>query len=355
MNEKRWSKSTLLALVIFVVFMTGGCGREQAPEPREVVRPVKMLRLGADAGRDVTYTARVEAVNQVDIAFRVGGPLIEFPVLEGQFIRRGQLLARIDPRDFQIRLNAARADYERARADYRRFSSLYEKEAISEAQLDQARALRDVSQAAVEDAEAALGDTRLEAPFGGRIGETFVENFENVQAKEPILSLIDVSSVDVIVDAPESVLARLSGPERAQFSARFDTAPSRRFDLRPKEIATQADPRTQTYRVTFTMRQPEGINVLPGMTAQVVRHGSVSDDIRLVVPAVAVFADSAGNPQVWIVDEGAMTVARRPVRTGELSGSDAIELVDGVEPGETIAVSGATQLRDGMKVRELVQ
>ena len=103
------------------------------------------------------------------------------------------------------------------------------------------------------------------------------------------------------------------------------------------------------------MRPPEGNNVLPGMTAQVVRHGSVSDDIRLVVPAVAVFADSAGNPQVWIVDESVMSVARRPVRTGELSGSDAIELVDGVELGETIAVSGATQLRDGMKVRELVQ
>jgi RND family efflux transporter MFP subunit len=158
-----------------------------------------------------SFPGRVEATNQVDLAFRVGGPLIEFPVREGQFVRQGQLVARIDPRDFQIRLNAARADFERAEADFRRFSALYEKEAISQAQLDQSRATRDVAAASVDDAEASLSDTDLRAPFSGQIGETFVENFQDVQAKQAILSLIDTSFVDIVVDVPEALLATVHG------------------------------------------------------------------------------------------------------------------------------------------------
>ena len=91
-----------------------GCAREEAPEPAPVVRPVKTMTLGTAEMGGRIFPGRVEATNQVDLAFRVGGPLIEFPVREGQFIRKGQLVARIDPRDFQIRLNAAKADFERA-------------------------------------------------------------------------------------------------------------------------------------------------------------------------------------------------------------------------------------------------
>ena len=283
----------------------------------------------------------------------MGGPLIEFPVREGQFVRKDQLVARIDPRDFQIRLNAAKADFERAEADFRRFSALYEKEAISQAQLDQSRATRDVAAAAVDDAEANLSDTYLRAPFSGRIGETFVENFEDVQAKQAILSLIDTSYVDIVVDVPEALLATVLDLQAVEVVARFDTAPGREFELRLKEVANQADPRTQTYRVTLTMRQPEGINILPGMTANVKGKVIQGREDEFVVPAVAVVADESGKSNLWVVDRQTMTVGRRPVRLGDLVGTDSIEILDGVSSGEMVAVTGVSMLREGMKIRDL--
>jgi RND family efflux transporter MFP subunit len=342
-------------LFLSAALLLAGCGGEEVSEPAPVVRPVKMLTVGAVSAESgpLSLPGRVEASDQVDLSFRVGGPLIELPVREGDEVRRGRLVARIDPRDFEIRLNSALAQQEKARADFDRISALYEKEAVSRAQLDQARSALDVTSAALEDARANLEDTSLRAPFSGTVGTTYVQNYQDVRPKEPILSLVNVRSVDVVVDVPERLIAGARGEEGGRLVARFDVAEGREFDLAMKEIAREADPRTQTYRATLTMPQPEGINVFPGMTATVVHYppaGSQAAE-RLLVPAIAVFADEAGQSHVWVVDPEGMTVHRRAVATGDLSGSDRIEIVDGLDPGETIAVSAVSHLREGMQVR----
>lgn len=354
MNKYRLkSLAGLAALIIINVSTLFGCAEPDQPVPPAQARPVKTLVVSGGAAREAIFPARVAAVNQVDLAFRVGGPLVSFPVREGRLVRRGQELAQIDSRDFQIRLDSAQAQLERAEADFRRFSALYEKEAVSEAQLDQSRAARDVARSQVEDSRAALDDTRLKAPFTALVGERFVENFQDVQAKQPILSLVDVSSVDIVFDVPESVLATVQRDVNRRLIARFDTAPGQDFDLRLKEIAAQADPRTQTYRVTFTMPQPSTLNILPGMTAYV--HASADESegaSRVLVPALAVFGDDGGRPSVWIVKDD-LTVERRSVTTGEVSGNDRIEIQDGLSDGDRIAVTATALLKEGMKIRLL--
>jgi len=337
---------------IGIAVVLAGCGRKEVVEQAPVVRAVKVVTVGGDSAQTRTFPGRVEASDQVDLSFRVGGPLIEFPALEGDFVSKGQLAARIDPRDYRIRLEAARAEVERTDADFRRYSALYEKDAVSKAQLDQALAARDVARAQEEDAAANLDDTYLRAPFSGQIAETFVENFQDVTAKEPILSLVNVNHVDIVVDVPENLVARLKAVQRAsRFAARFDGAPGREFDARVSEVATQADPRTQSFRVTFALPQPEGVNVLPGMTANVTRYPPPGEPIEIVVPGIAIFADEGGSPQVWVVDRDNGKVERRPVQTGELSGTDSIVVLEGLVPGEDVAVSAVSQIRDGMTVR----
>ena len=156
-----------------------GCGGKEVVEKAPVIRAVKIVTVGGDSAQTRSFPGRVEASDQVDLSFRVGGPLVEFPVLEGDFVKKGQLTARIDPRDYRIRLDAARAEVERTDADFRRYSALYEKDAVSKAQLDQALAARDVALAHEEDAVANLDDTFLRAPFDARVAETFVENFQD--------------------------------------------------------------------------------------------------------------------------------------------------------------------------------
>ncbi len=357
MNEETTMRNLLIngaaIVAVGVLVVLAGCGRNEAVEKEPVVRAVKVITAGGGSGdMSRSFPGQVEAADQVDLSFRVGGPLIEVPVIEGDFVKKGQTVARIDPRDYRIRLDAARAEVERTDADFRRYSALYEKDAVSKAQLDQALAARDVARAQAEDAEAALNDSTLRAPFSGRIAEAFVENFQDVRAKEPILSLVNVKQVEIVVDVPENLVAALRTVQLdSRFTARFDAAPGREFDATVSEVATQADPRTQSFRVTFTLPQPEGVNVLPGMTANVRRYAPPGEHVDIMVPAIAVFADEAGSPHVWVVDRGAGTVERRSVRTGDLAETGSIVILDGLAQGEDVAISGVSRLRDGMTVR----
>jgi RND family efflux transporter MFP subunit len=354
MRFKPLAVVTITSLALFA-----GCGgEEEAPEKAPVARPIKILTVGDAGEREFTLPGRVAAGEQVDLAFRVGGPLIELPAQEGQEVRKGQIVATIDPRDFRIRVDSAQATFDQAEADIERLSALYEKDAASQAQLDQARATRGVAKASLDDARANLSDTKLRAPFTANVGEVFAENFQDVRAKQPILSLVGIGTLEIQVDLPESIIARLrtENADRREVFARFEVNPDVEYPLELTELASQADPATGTYQATLVMPQPDGINILPGMTAEVVGHArgdSVAGAASIVVPAISVAADESGVSYVWVVSPDDMTVHKRPVTTGELVGADEIEIADGIAAGEMIAVSAISRLREDMPVRKL--
>ena len=139
--------------------------------------------------------------------------------------------------------------------------------------------------------------------------------------------------------------------------ADFAADPSRQFELKIKEVALLADSLTQTFRVVLVMPAPTGIRILPGMTATVsVEFASVpTDESSIIVPAVAVWANDAGHPMVWVVDTKTMMVHRRAITTGDLTGTDSIKVTEGINPEEVIAISGVSKLQEGQVVRKLEQ
>lgn len=332
-----------------------GCGAEEVVVREPVVRPVKTLVVGGAGDERLSFPGTVQASDRAELAFRVAGPLVELPVDEGDAVRRGQFLARIDPRDFEIALAQARAAYEQGEADYARYKNLYERNAVPLAEFEFRRAARDVAAASYDQAQSNLRDTALVAPFTGRIGRKYVQNFEDVVAKEPILSLHDISTVEVVIDVPESVMATFRNPSNAAFTASFSSAPGSEFALKLEEAAAEADPQTQTFQVTFSMPQPDELRVLPGMTAEVALDIQAGDDVaegaEILIPADAVFASANGEPRVWVVDTNALTVQSRNVRVGAVTGESSIRVLEGLERGETIAVAAVHQLQDGSKIR----
>lgn len=350
--------STPFIIFSLAISISACSKKKEEVEVKEVVRPVKLLTVeGKSSGQTIKYPGRIRASERVDLAFQVPGPLIELPVKEGQSVKKGDMVARILPRDFETEIAKARARALDAEQQYQRYRDLYVKKQVSKADFDKYKSQADIASARQKEAEDSLSDTYLRAPFTGVIAKRYVENFEDVQAKQPIVSIQDISEVEVLINVPENVMITLRQASKGNAVAEFAAAPGKQYPLSLKEYSTEADPRTQTYQVTLLMKQPEDITVLPGMTANVVgtTQTGQAEVTTITIPAAAVFADEKGNSHVWTVNRDTMTVHDRQVTTGSLTGSSSISVISGIEPGETIAVTGVTQLRENMKVSDLAK
>jgi RND family efflux transporter MFP subunit len=219
--------------------------------------------------------------------------------------------------------------------------------------VDAAEATVSSLEARVVEAQLQLDDTVLRAPYDGVIAQRFVEQQQNVQAKQSVVRFQDVNEIEVVVDVPETTMAQIRRADIERLVAEFGSAAGVSFPVRITEFAQAADPVTQTFRVRTAMAAPEGVTLLPGMTGTVsmtYRRAGVLEN-RIHVPINAVLRESAGEPIVWVLDAD-QQVRRRPVKLGPPSGSQ-IEIMEGLQPGEQIAIAGVRFLRDGMKVRDL--
>ena len=206
----------------------------------------------------------------------------------------------------------------------------------------------------VVEAQIQLADSTLVAPYDGVIGKRFVEPNQTIKGREPVVKFQDVDELEVAVDVPETFMAAsLRLADIVQMVAEFSGAPGLQFPVQLREIAQRADPATQTFRIRVALKALPDQNILPGMTARVTityrRAGILGQQI--MVPITAVSNDGGGKQSAWVIGAD-QQVTRRPVKMGEATGSQ-IQILEGLEPGERIAVAGLTFLREGMKVRDL--
>lgn len=352
------SRILLSGIVALLVF---ACG-EEAPPPEPVVRPIKVLELSGSGERSaLEFPGRVKAGETANLAFEVPGKLIERPIAEGQVVEAGTLLARLDPRDFEMELSAQDARRVQAEAELSRSRKLFQADVISQQELEVKIRNLQVTEARVEQASKALDDTRLLAPFAGTVALIHVENFENVKAKQQVLVFENDASFDVVVAIPEQDAGRLtpgvSLEERtrlAQPVIELSAIPGRSFAAKLTELATAADPATRTFSATFRFENPGDVTINSGMTAKVIVQVPEGFDswAGLRIPSLAAAADETGKAYVWVVDPTSLAVARRSVELGEFSG-DSVAISSGLDGNEWIAVSGVQHLREGMVVRRL--
>jgi RND family efflux transporter MFP subunit len=207
-------------------------------------------------------------------------------------------------------------------------------------------------QADVEATKDRLSYTYLKAPFGGVIVETFVENFEDVRAKEPIVRLLDPSRIEMVVDIPENLISY--APQVEEVLVRFDPFPDVEISAKIKEIGTEASQTTRTYPVTLIMDPPQGVQILPGMAGKALtkeRVGPEATEGGIEVPLSALLQSGEENRSyVWVIDEPSNTVTRRPVTIGQFTDFGVL-VAEGLEPGEWVVTAGVHQLRDGQQVR----
>ena len=336
-----------------------GCAEESVPDVQDVSRPVKTLLIEApETGGVRNFPARIDAHRKAELAFRVPGKVQELLVKEGDQVKEGQEVAKLDPTDFQIVVNDRQATFDNAKKNFSRAKELIKKGNISKMDYDRLEAEFKNTRAALNTASQDLEYTNLKAPFAGSIAKRHIQRFEEVQAKQEVLSLQDVTMLEVKFDVPESIVRGIRTDESGKATrdlvklfATFEDLPGQEFPLSFKEVATKADAKTQTFEVTYTMEQLAEATVLPGMTATVTLDLTALGNAAVVftVPVSAGVGDSKLDPQVWTVDQQSMTGKPHPVKVGRMLGDD-IEVLEGLEPGSRIVTAGTPFLVEGMKV-----
>jgi len=376
---------TIINIIIGAAIVAGICyglnefRQSKDSEPfTEIVRPVRTITL--TNGRE-TFTRRyfgtVQGSRRADLSFRVSGTLNHINVENGASVRRGTLLAALDPRDFNTRiaqaqsaLSQAQAQHKNAQADFKRYENLYKQKVIARSQYDTYKTQVDVAKSAVDSAQAnlkaaqdSLHDTELRAPFDGVIASRTVENFQDVTAKQTIFTLQNLSTLEIVFNIPDNDVLTAPIPrvhniqdlkahaQEFTLSAHFDAMPGKTFPVAIKEISTQATS-SNTYPVTAVMTPPGDVRILPGMPVTVaVDFGGgreIADD-KFSVPVTAIRNEGSSN-YVWRFGVG--QVSRVPVRVGKIHDGGYIDIEgDTLKGGDVIVTAGVYFLHEGQRVR----
>ncbi|MEE8118773.1 MAG: efflux RND transporter periplasmic adaptor subunit [Gammaproteobacteria bacterium] len=347
-------------LLFFIAVLLSACGSEPPPTEGPIVRPVKILTVGTGASGRFEFPGAISSAQQAEMAFEVAGRLVELPIKEGQNVNKGDLLAKLDQRDFITAVESARARATNTRQRYDRVMQLVTEGVASQQEGDDVKRDLDVATADLATARKALGDSELRAPFSGQVAVVHVDNFQQIQPWNEILDLLDINSLEIHIDVPENLIVAgrtgLTVEERAETLDAVVTVSGiagREFPARLREIAQRADPTTRTYRAKFSFERPTDANLLPGMTARLIVMVDTGDSGPVQIPTASVTATETGQSIVWRVNDD-MTVSSQEIELGPMAG-DAIAVVSGLESGDRIAITGVHLLRDGMQIRELVK
>lgn len=344
-------------LPVAVALVLVACSR---PTPgADPIRAVKVLTVGVQSMQSgAQYAGEVRARVESRLGFRVGGKLTQRPVELGQHVQAGQLLARLDPQDYDLAMAAARAQLalvasnrDLAAADYQRFQELRDQNFISSAELERRQASLKVTQAQFEQAQAQLlsqrnqtGYTHLMADASGVVTAVEVEVGQVVSAGTPILRMAQDGPRDVVFAVPEDqVTAFKIG---SAVAVRLWSAGTTLQGV-VREVAASADPVTRTFSVKLALgpdRAP-ALGTTVAVLAPTQPHGAAP---VIKLPTSALRQDGQSSA-VWVLDPAALTVRLQAVQIATVDGNEVV-IASGLQPGMQVVATGVHVLSPGQKV-----
>lgn len=351
----------VIFILLLVVASLSGCNRSTVKSAE--VRAVKIVTaVSADAGMVMAFAAEIQPRYESELAFRVGGKLLVRDVNLGSRVKRGQVLARLDPADLKLSATASRAqvasveaDYIYAKADLDRYQQLLTQKVVSTAAFEvkknaYAAALAKFNaakaQAAVSDNQANY--TTLLADFDGVITAVNADPGQVVAAGQPIIKLARTDVMDAVVNVAESQIQTVRGTKQVQIS--LWSQPDKIYSGQIREIAGAADIASRTYVVKLQIDKPDDALKL-GMTASVILHGS--DQIAssaTLLPLTAVLQQQQ-QPSVYVLSAD-NHLKLRPVVVAQYR-EQAVVIASGLQPGERVVAVGVHKLRDGEAVNPI--
>lgn len=354
-------RNIYLIASVSALLLLSGCNEEPVSVPKQTVRPIKLVSVTQEYAEQMrSFPGTVAAAEISELSFRINGELAELAVLSGQRVKKGEVIGRLDDNDLRQDLKNQKADYEFTLSEYKRTESIYEQKLVSRSQYEQARTRMVEAESRLDKARNNLSYSVLKAPFDGVVSQVLVDSYQTITAKQPIVTLQGEDMVEVVIQMPENVVVNVredAGESTYQPEVTFASITNKAFKATYKEHAAQANRGSQTYDVTFILPRPQDFRILPGMTATI--HFDLSQILqiensqRLVVdPRAVVAIDGKEGQFVWRFDEQTGEVNPVSVEVGDLI-NEGIQIVEGVNAGDKVAVAGLHLLKAGMKVKPL--
>lgn len=325
------------------------------------IRPAKLIEIAAtDNVRSLSFPAIVEASSSVNLTFQVSGLIEDVAVTEGDDVVNGQVIARLDQRDFRNNLATMQAQYNSAQSEFERAERLLNQDAISRSVYEQRQSQRDVARANLDSARKALEDTVLRSPFDGVVAVVQAVDFQNIAAQQDVVTLQTTGAAEAVVQIPATLVANSGRVEPIETALLLDAAPDQRLAAEFYSSTGQADTQTQTFEVRFAFMPPEDLLVLPGMTGTIESSLLIAAEDgttdQILVPLSSIVAEG-GQTFVWLVDTETMTVSRQAITVDEGNEGigEGIGVTNGLSPGDIIVGAGSAFLHEGMQVRRFEQ
>jgi RND family efflux transporter MFP subunit len=356
-------------LLVLLLLLTSCAEKEQPAEP---IRPVKAIQVtsSVSASEQIAFPGTLRALKRADLSFRVDGTVILRDIYVGYQAKKDEILIKLDPREYEVSLRKAQGKVESivaqlnfAERDHERMQNIYKKDpgAISVSLIDrkketvnQLKAELQVAKSEVDKASDDLSYTLLKAPFDGIISAIYVENYEQVRAKQPALRLLDSDEREMEINIPERHIGLfIKDASHITFTVKLDAFPDEQFNASVKEMGTETSSSTQTYPVTLSIKDiPPGISLLAGMSGiAIFKDPYTQASKRLIKLPKSAISTDANGPFVWTVDPQSEKVKKVTVKLENGTTGDFVMVKSGLNVGDWVVVAGTSFLSEGQKVK----
>lgn len=336
------------AFILGGLLVVASCRR--ATPPLEISQLVKTAQVqGYDGESSTTYPGKIKAASDVQLAFRVAGPILRFHAEVGESVRKGQVLAEIDPRDYKLQFDATKAEYEQVTGESDRVIELYHRKSVPLNDYDKAVAAKQRIASLYQAHLNALNDTKLKAPFDGYVQKKFFDAHEIVNQGTPVLSMINNAYFEVNIDIPSSDFIRRESFDG--FYCEADVFPGVKIPLELLDMTRQAN-YNQLFKLRFRMTPEQPLNLAAGMSVSVTIRFTTDEAGLSIVPISSLF-QKEGQSFVWVYDTTGETVKMSPVEMVELHKDGQVIVKSSLPSGAIIVSAGVNNLKEGQKVRQL--
>lgn len=337
-----------IALITAFTLLLWGCKEPKSQQQVKSVRIATATEYNSTESRE--FPGKVKASHDINMAFKIPGTILTMSVKEGDFVKEGETIGTLDPRDYETQLKATTAEYNAIKGEAERIIELYRDSSVATNDYEKAKYGLEQITAKLQAHRDQLNDTKLKAPFDGYVQKIYFDNNETIGAGTPVISIIGNSTPEVEINIPISEYSKRN--EFESFSCSFDFMPGKEFPLTLIGISPKAN-LNQLFNVRLKFNE-NNTNISPGMTTSVKITQRDTNDGRITIPVTAIY-NRNGNSCVMKYNPATGTIDEQIIKIESIQRDGNAIVTKGLHTGDMVVSAGADKLNSGDSVTPLNQ